>query len=188
MPQEAKKYKILLVDDDADVLTSAKIALEPLGHTLLTASDGLAALERADAEDPDIVVLDLMLPKRGGLQILQRLKGHPSMKGKRPLVCMITGTEGGTRSSPSRTAWTTTCANRSPCRTLWTSSRPLSRSSMRAFRTPRPSREAGPMHGPMNRRDFLRTAGVAGAALCGAALGGCSSGGASGSADGGDLK
>ncbi len=44
------------------------------------------------------------------------------------------------------------------------------------------------MHGPMNRRDFLRTAGVAGAALCGAALGGCSSGGASGSADGGDLK
>jgi DNA-binding response OmpR family regulator len=95
MPQEAKKYKILLVDDDADVLTSAKIALEPLGHTLLTASDGLAALERADAEDPDIVVLDLMLPKRGGLQILQRLKGHPSMKGKRPLVCMITGNEGG---------------------------------------------------------------------------------------------
>ena len=45
-------------------------------------------------DDPDIIVLDLMLPKRGGFQVLQRLKGSPAMKGKRPLVCMVTGNEG----------------------------------------------------------------------------------------------
>jgi len=92
--QSDHKYKVLAVDDDADILTTMKMALEEVGHTVLTASDGLAALERAEAEHPDIVILDLMLPKRGGFQVLQKLKGRPDMKGKRPLVCMVTGNEG----------------------------------------------------------------------------------------------
>jgi DNA-binding response OmpR family regulator len=94
MAAESAKYKMLIVDDDADVLASMKLALEDTGHTVLTAADGLKALEVAQAEDPDIVVLDLMLPRRGGFQVLQKLKGHASMKGKRPLVCMVTGNEG----------------------------------------------------------------------------------------------
>ena len=92
--QPVHKYKVLVVDDDADILTTMRMALEEIGHTVLTAADGLAALERAEAERPDIVILDLMLPKRGGFQVLQKLKGRPDMKGKRPLVCMVTGNEG----------------------------------------------------------------------------------------------
>jgi len=92
--EEARKYKVLIVDDDTDVLASMKMAVGELGHTILTATDGLAALEWAEAEDPDIVILDLMLPKRGGFQVLQKLKGSHKMIGKRPLVCMITGNEG----------------------------------------------------------------------------------------------
>ena len=88
------KYKILIVDDDQDILTTIRLALKDLNQTVLTASDGMAALEVAEKEDPDILVLDLMLPKRGGFQVLQRLKGKPTMKGKRPLVCMVTGNEG----------------------------------------------------------------------------------------------
>lgn len=91
---QGTKYKILIVDDDDDVLTTMKMALETVGPAILTASDGLAALELAEANDPDMVVLDLMLPKRGGFQVLQRLKGSATMKGKRPLVCMVTGNEG----------------------------------------------------------------------------------------------
>ena len=91
---QGTKYKILIVDDDDDVLTTMKMALEPVGPAILTAADGLAAIELAEANDPDIVVLDLMLPKRGGFQVLQRLKGSATMKGKRPLVCMVTGNEG----------------------------------------------------------------------------------------------
>ena len=94
MAEPRKKYKILIVDDDADVLTSMKLALQDTGQNIFTATDGLSALEWAGAEDPDIVVLDLMLPKRGGFQVLQKLKGNPSMKGKRPLVCMVTGNVG----------------------------------------------------------------------------------------------
>ncbi len=92
--ENESKYKILVVDDDADILTTMSLALGDLNQTVLTASDGMAALELAEQQDPDILVLDLMLPRRGGFQVLQRLKGKPTMKGKRPLVCMVTGNEG----------------------------------------------------------------------------------------------
>ena len=64
--QKEAKYKILIVDDDNDIVTTMKMALDELGQTVLTASDGMAALEIAEAQPPDIVILDLMLPKRGG--------------------------------------------------------------------------------------------------------------------------
>jgi len=88
------KYKILVVDDDTDILTTITLALEGLGQTILVARDGLEAVDVAAAQDPDIIVLDLMLPKRGGFLILQRLKGKQDMRGKRPLICMMTGNEG----------------------------------------------------------------------------------------------
>jgi len=88
------KYKILVVDDDADILTTITLALQELGQTVLAAHDGQEAVDLAGAENPDILVLDLMLPKRGGFLILQRLKGRPDQKGKRPLICMMTGNEG----------------------------------------------------------------------------------------------
>jgi len=88
------KYKILVVDDDPDIVTTIQVGLQDLNQQILTARDGLTALDIAEREDPDILVLDLMLPRRGGFQVLQRLKGKPSMKGKRPLICMVTGNEG----------------------------------------------------------------------------------------------
>jgi len=92
--QQDRNYKILVVDDDADILTTITMALGELNLAVLTAADGLSAIGVAEAEDPDMVILDLMLPNRGGFQVLQRLKGSPSMKGKRPLVCMMTGNTG----------------------------------------------------------------------------------------------
>ena len=92
--EQTHKYKVLVADDDTDILATITLALGELNVTVLPASDGLTALDLATAEDPDIVILDVMLPKRGGFQILQKLKGNPSMKGKRPLVCMVTGNEG----------------------------------------------------------------------------------------------
>jgi len=87
-------YKMLLVDDDQDIVQTISLGLQDLNLTILKAHDGMNALEVAENEDPDMLVLDLMLPKRGGFQVLQRLKGNRSMKGKRPLVCMVTGNEG----------------------------------------------------------------------------------------------
>ena len=93
MSDEAKKT-ILLVDDDNEILESMKLSIEKLQQSILTASDGNQAVETALAESPDVVVLDLMLPKRGGFLVLQKLKGSPQAKGKKPFVIMITGNEG----------------------------------------------------------------------------------------------
>jgi DNA-binding response OmpR family regulator len=93
MADEAKK-KILLVDDDRDILEAMQATLESLGQQILLARDGNEALEVATAENPDVIVLDLMLPKRGGFLVLQKLKGSPKAKGRKPFVIMITGNEG----------------------------------------------------------------------------------------------
>ena len=93
MSDEAKK-KILLVDDERDILDAMQANLEGLGQEILLAHDGNEAVEMALEQDPDVIVLDLMLPKRGGFLVLQKIKGSPQKKGKRPFVIMVTGNEG----------------------------------------------------------------------------------------------
>jgi len=90
---QAKKL-ILLVDDDREILDSMQITLEKLNQEIITATDGNAAVELAVSRKPDVMVLDLMLPKRGGFLVLQKIKGSPQAKGKKPFVIMITGNEG----------------------------------------------------------------------------------------------
>ncbi len=85
---------ILIVDDDPDMVTAIRAVLGDTGATLETAMDGNAAIEKASECDPDLVVLDAMLPKRSGFLVLEKLKGPRKKKGERPLVVMITGNAG----------------------------------------------------------------------------------------------
>ena len=93
MAGELEGKKILLVDDDRDILAAMEAALSDLGLTIATASDGNLAIEQADALQPDLVVLDMMLPKRSGFLVMEKLK-----KGKKrtdlPRVIMVTGNQG----------------------------------------------------------------------------------------------
>ena len=66
--------KILLVDDEPEILSSLKGDLEGQGYTVLTASDGHSALEMAKREFPQMILLDLMLPRLDGYRILKLLK------------------------------------------------------------------------------------------------------------------
>jgi DNA-binding response OmpR family regulator len=65
---------ILVADDDDDILNLVRFRLERDGYRVLTASDGAAALELARAERPALCVLDVMMPKLGGLEVLQELR------------------------------------------------------------------------------------------------------------------
>ena len=85
---------ILLVDDDPDMLTALQTVLDGSGATIETAADGNSAIEVASQFNPDLVVLDAMLPKRSGFLVLEKLKGPTRKKGHRPLVIMITGNTG----------------------------------------------------------------------------------------------
>ena len=92
MTQLADKT-ILLVDDDAEVRHAIEATLEPLGATLLVAQDGNSAVELATEKSPDLVILDMMLPKRSGFLVLEKIK-RDKKNGQKPFVIMITANPG----------------------------------------------------------------------------------------------
>ncbi|MDP7016220.1 MAG: response regulator [Pirellulaceae bacterium] len=92
MSQDAGEAKrILLVDDDAEIVEAMRYALEAQGHSILIARDGNQGLAMAEREDPDLVILDMMMPKRSGFLVLEKLR----RTRETPLrVIMITANEG----------------------------------------------------------------------------------------------
>ena len=67
-------HKILVVDDDPNTAHLVKLYLERDGHTVFVASDGAEALEMAREKRPDLIVLDLMLPRVDGLEVCRTLR------------------------------------------------------------------------------------------------------------------
>ena len=78
--------KILIVDDDQNILRLYKEELEEEGYTIVTASNGQEAIERFDQEDPDLVTLDILLPDIDGIKLLRQ------MKEKKPRLPIIMST------------------------------------------------------------------------------------------------
>jgi DNA-binding response OmpR family regulator len=74
-----EKRTVLVVEDDASIALGLRINLESEGYRVLLAEDGERALELARAEGPDLLVLDVMLPKMNGLEVLQALRGEGRM-------------------------------------------------------------------------------------------------------------
>ena len=93
-PEESKMEpkKILIVDDEQDILESLGFALEAEGYKVITATDGHQAYGAARFEEPDLIVLDVMMPRRNGYEVARRL--HEDAKRipgvKRCPVIMLT--------------------------------------------------------------------------------------------------
>jgi DNA-binding response OmpR family regulator len=86
-----RQRKILLVDDDAEIVEAIRFALEAKGHAVLIARDGNQGLAMAEREAPDLMILDMMMPKRSGFLVLEKLR----RTNPNPLrVIMITANEG----------------------------------------------------------------------------------------------
>lgn len=67
--------KVLLVDDDPVILRLLQVNFEMEGYTVICANDGVEGLEKARSERPDIVLLDIMMPRMDGLEVTRKLKG-----------------------------------------------------------------------------------------------------------------
>lgn len=93
MSELLKDKRILLVDDDQDILTSMQAAFEPTGAVVDLAGNGNKAVELAERNQPDLVVLDMMLPGRSGFLVLEKIKSKKPRNSK-PFVIMITGNQG----------------------------------------------------------------------------------------------
>ena len=85
-----KDRKILIVDDDPEVLESINQALQVEGALTQTCTDGNTAVRICEVDPPELVVLDMMLPKRSGFLVLEKIKGFEDS----PLVIMVTANEG----------------------------------------------------------------------------------------------
>jgi len=85
--------RVLLVDDDSDILTSMQAAFEPTGAIVELASNGNKAVELAEKNVPDVIVLDMMLPGRSGFLVLEKVKARKP-RNQKPFVIMITGNPG----------------------------------------------------------------------------------------------
>jgi DNA-binding response OmpR family regulator len=70
--------RVLVVDDEEGIRVLCRVNLELGGFEVLEAADGVEAMEKARAEHPDLVFLDLMMPRMDGWQVLEELKSEPS--------------------------------------------------------------------------------------------------------------
>jgi DNA-binding response OmpR family regulator len=87
---DKKSKRILLVDDDAEIVESLRLALESNGYTVLIARDGNQGLALTERENPDLVILDMMMPKRSGFLVLERMRRTRESPRR---VIMITANE-----------------------------------------------------------------------------------------------
>lgn len=87
----AKDQKtILLVDDDHEIVSSMRAVLEAKGYRIVTAHDGNAGLAAAERENPDLIVVDMMMPKKSGFLVIEKIK----RRQQSPPMIMITANEG----------------------------------------------------------------------------------------------
>jgi DNA-binding response OmpR family regulator len=89
----AARKKVLLVDDSETVLMVERMALGRGPYDLITARDGVEAVARALAERPDLILLDVMMPRMNGFEVCRELRRHESMRDV-PIIFVTTRSEG----------------------------------------------------------------------------------------------
>lgn len=91
---------ILIVDDDPEIVESVKIALQSEGYTVFYARDGNQGLALAERENPDLIILDMMMPKRSGFLVLEKLRRTRRVPIR---IIMVTANEGNRHKSYAET-------------------------------------------------------------------------------------
>lgn len=74
-----KQFRVLIVDDDPRILKFLEVKLKASGYGALTADSGFEALEQVEAQEPDLVVLDVLMPKKDGFETLKELRAFSSV-------------------------------------------------------------------------------------------------------------
>ena len=81
------KPKILVVDDETDVVEFIERTLQTEGFEVVSAYDGIGALDMVGAEKPDLVLLDIMMPMMSGYEVCEQIKSNPETRHI-PVICV----------------------------------------------------------------------------------------------------
>jgi DNA-binding response OmpR family regulator len=87
------KKSILIADDEPNIVISLEYLLEQAGYRVLVARDGQEALDTIMSERPDLVLLDVMLPRLSGYDVCQRVRTRPDTSHTRILILSAKGRE-----------------------------------------------------------------------------------------------
>lgn len=79
--------KVLVVDDSITQRQLMSNALEDMGLTVLIATDGVEALEQIQSTQPDIVVLDIVMPRKNGYEVCREIKSNPTTQNVPVVIC-----------------------------------------------------------------------------------------------------
>ena len=85
--------KILVVDDEPNIVLSLEFLMKQAGFQVRTAADGEAALAAIAAEQPDLILLDVMMPRKNGYEVCQAIRANPDWKGVRIVMLTAKGRE-----------------------------------------------------------------------------------------------
>jgi two-component system alkaline phosphatase synthesis response regulator PhoP len=83
--------KILIVDDEQNIVISLEFLMRREGYEVLVANDGDAALEQIAVHTPDLVLLDIMLPKKNGFEVCQQMRATPQWQGIKVIMLTAKG-------------------------------------------------------------------------------------------------
>lgn len=83
--------KILIVDDEQNIVISLEFLMKREGYEVSIANDGEEAVARIRSEQPDLVLLDVMMPKKSGFEVCQEIKSDPVLKAVRILMLTAKG-------------------------------------------------------------------------------------------------
>jgi CheY-like chemotaxis protein len=89
VPTPAGALRILVADDNVDAAETLSILLESMGHSVRRVNDGEAAVDAAAGFDPELVLLDIGMPKVNGYEACRRIRAHPA--GAARTVVAVTG-------------------------------------------------------------------------------------------------
>ncbi|MBN2056666.1 response regulator [bacterium] len=81
------RINVLIADDDVDILRLLRMSLLREGYRVTTARDGAQALDKIQSDRPDVLILDVMMPNLGGLDLLEKLKSQKNTE-KLPVILL----------------------------------------------------------------------------------------------------
>ena len=85
--------KILIVDDEVNIVISIEFLMKQAGYDIEIANDGEEALEKVESFQPDLILLDVMMPKINGFEVCRRIRGNPDWKEMKIVMLTAKGRE-----------------------------------------------------------------------------------------------